>query len=169
MDNDPFDSYSAPGGGAFEATVDVRRAPEGICLVQLLNVESAISRNSGNRMWVWDFAIRSYLEPKEVGDDFNGELVKVYTALSKQAMWKLDETLRALGVPIAEGGAVKFKKEDVLGVVCKAAIKHSEYNGKPQVNIQALGAHPLGAGHREPLPDIHAPSPGFGGGEDIPF
>lgn len=168
--DDPFDQSFEGGivGGDFEATVDVRRAPEGICLVQLMNVTAERSKSSGNRMWVWEFAIRKYLDPADVGEDFNGEIVKVFTALSKSAMWKLEETLKALGVPIGEGGAVKFSKEQVLGVVCKAAIKHSVYNDKPQVNIQALGPHPSGAGTKEPLPDIHATPAGFGG-EDIPF
>lgn len=166
--DDPFSESGMIGGGDFETVVDNKRAPEGICIVQLMNVTSEISKTSGNRMWVWEFAIRNYTDPAEVGDEFNGEIVKVFTALSKSAAWKLEETLRALGVPIAEGGAVKFSKEQVLGVVCQASIKHQEYNNKTQVNIQALGAHPSGAGTKMPLPDIHTSSAGFGG-EEIPF
>lgn len=170
VSDDPFSNNGFDGGisgGEFEAVVDVRRAPEGICIVQLMNVSQERSKSSGNKMWVWEFAIRKYTDPAEVGDEFNGEIVKVFTALSKSAMWKLEETLKALGVKIGDAGAVKFSKDQVIGVVCKAAIEHSVYNDKPQVNIKALAPHPSGAGTKEPLPDIHGTSAGFG--EDIPF
>lgn len=165
MSDDPFATGAGFGYDEdFEIVVDVRRPPEGIAIVQLMNVENKVSK-SGNKMWVWDFIIRSYLEPDDVGNEFEGESITVFTALSKNAMWKLEETLTALGVKIGEGGAVKFKKEQLLGVCAKAVIKQGEYNNRPQTNIEALAPHPKGPGHKMDLPTMNHP----GADGDIPF
>jgi hypothetical protein len=151
MSDDPF-AGSVNNEEDFEVTVDVSRAPEGIAIVQLVNVSHEISRSSGNKMWVWEFVLCEYLEPNDVGEEFRGELLKVYTALSKAAMWKLEETLGALGVTIEGNGAVKFKKDELIGVIAKAVIKHNEFNGKIQVNIDALTVPTEGAGTKRDLP-----------------
>lgn len=167
-DDDPFDSSaegSAPAG-EFETTITASEiAPEGICMVQLVNVYRDVSKSSGTQMWVWEFALISYVDPLETGMQFANEIVKVYTSLSKSAMWKMEETVNALGIGIGDDGEVKFTKEDVLGTVAKAVIKHSEFGGRIRAGIDALAAPDEGAGHKQEL----SQTGGQDADADIPF
>lgn len=87
--------------------------------------------SKGNPMWVWTFAIL-------LGADA-GKEIKVFTALTAAAMWKLRETLSAFNIKGAEGGAAaKFKRSDVIGRYVIADIDDSTFEGRPASNVTKL-------------------------------
>ena len=80
----------------------------------------------GNPMWVWTFAI--------VHGDQSGKELKVWTALTAAALWKLVEVLDALKLGHVDGKA-KFKKNDVINKECYIVVEDSEYNGRKTSTI----------------------------------
>ena len=99
--------------------------PDGLYKVKCTNIEQSISKG-GNPMFVWDF---------EVQDGPNaGFMCKVFSAIAPAAMWKVAETVQALGVG-QTGQVVKFKRTDVIGKICGALIEQSEYEGKMRSSI----------------------------------
>ena len=63
-----------------------------------------------------------------------GREFKSFTAITPAAMWKVAETVQALGVG-QTGTVVKFKRTDVIGKECGAQIDISEYNGQERSSI----------------------------------
>lgn len=99
--------------------------PDGIYKVKCMNVEQTVSKG-GNPMFVWDFEVS---EGPHVG--FKS---KVFTAITPAAMWKVAETVIALGVG-QQGSVVKFKRSDVLNKECGAMFEQTEYEGKNRSQI----------------------------------
>lgn len=102
--------------------------PDGAYRVVCTNVEQQVSKG-GNPMFVWDFSIAS--------GDYAGRNFKVFTAITPAAMWKVAETVIALGVGQA-GEVVKFKRSDVINKECGAIIEQTEYDGKNRSQIQRV-------------------------------
>lgn len=102
--------------------------PDGNYRVKCLDVEQSVSKG-GNPMFVWDFQV--------VEGDYAGFESKVFTAITPAAMWKVAETVIALGVGQA-GEVVKFKRTDVVGKECGAAFEQTEYDGKTRSQISRL-------------------------------
>lgn len=99
--------------------------PDGTYKVKCLEVEQQVSK-SGNPMFVWTF---------EVSDGPHaGFQSKVFTAVTPAAMWKVAETVIALGVG-QQGQVVKFRRSDVIGKECGALIEATEYNGNTRSQI----------------------------------
>lgn len=103
--------------------------PDGTYRVKCVNVEQSVSKG-GNPMFVWDFSITS--DPK-----YADRTLKVFTAITPAAMWKVAETVEALGVG-QTGGVVKFKRSDVVGKECGALIEETEYNGNKRSQISRV-------------------------------
>lgn len=102
--------------------------PDGVYKVRCVNVEQSVSKG-GNPMFVWDF---------EVSDGPRaGFKSKVFTAITPAAMWKVAETVIALGVG-QQGSVVKFKRSDVLGKECGAMFETTEYDGKNRSQISRM-------------------------------
>lgn len=99
--------------------------PDGVYKVRCVNVEQTVSKG-GNPMFVWDFEVSE--GPK------TGFKSKVFTAITPAAMWKVAETVIALGVG-QQGSVVKFKRSDVLNKECGALFETSEYNGQNRSQI----------------------------------
>lgn len=99
--------------------------PDGSYKVKCLDVEQSVSKG-GNPMFVWTFQISE-------GDHLGFES-KVFTAITPAAMWKVAETVIALGVG-QTGSVVKFKRADVIGKECGAIFEKSEYNGQERSQI----------------------------------
>lgn len=99
--------------------------PDGNYKVKCLEVEQSVSK-SGNPMFVWTFQVCE-------GSHFGFES-KVFTAITPAAMWKVAETVMALGVG-QTGSVVKFKRTDVVGKECGALIEKTEYNGQERSQI----------------------------------
>lgn len=135
--SNPMPMPGAPTGGNaadnFEVDLtDVQESqfviPDGCYKVKCLEVEQSVSKG-GNPMFVWQFEISS--------GDYAGFQSKVFTAITPAAMWKVAETVQALGVGQV-GSMVKFKRTDVIGKECGALFEKTEYNGKYNSQISKL-------------------------------
>ena len=110
--------------------------PEGKYTGKLIDVEKSMSQ-AGNPMWVWTFVLTD--------GKFEGKEFKLYTALTPSAMWKLTETLEALGIGKA-GEAIKFDLGAVINTEVVMHITEDEYNGKPRNSLDKISAPANGAG-----------------------
>lgn len=117
-------STSAAANEAFEVDLseveDSYCIPDGIYAAKCVNVTQEVSK-SGNPMFTWEFEL--------VGGEYNGRQFRSWTAITPAAMWKVAETVQALGVG-QSGQVVKFKRSDVIGKACGLVIEKDEYNGK---------------------------------------
>lgn len=101
---------------------------DGNYLVTCTDVEQSVSKG-GNPMFVWTFQIAE--------GPHTGFESKVFTAITPAAMWKVAETVQALGVG-QTGSVVKFKRTDVVGKQCGALIEKTEYNGQERSQISKV-------------------------------
>lgn len=126
----PMPGASSSGAAdAFEVDLtnvqDGYTVPDGMYKARCIEVEQSVSQ-AGNPMFIWTFAIT---EDKYAGREF-----KSWTAITPAAMWKVAETVQALGVG-QTGQVVRFKRADVLNKDCGLLIEADEYNGKPSSKI----------------------------------
>lgn len=130
----PGDPSASAAASADEFAVDLTEVessglmPEGTYRVRCANVEQSVSKG-GNPMFVWDFEV--------VGGDHAGRILKVFTAITPAAMWKVAETVVALGIG-QTGSVVKFKRSDVIGKECGAVVEDTEYNGNKRSQISRV-------------------------------
>lgn len=135
--NNPFVNGPAPtaqgaASSADDFVVDLTDVessgliPAGAYRAKCVNVEQSVSKG-GNPMFVWDFEL--------VEGDGRGRILKVFTAITPAAMWKVAETVIALGVG-QTGEVVKFKRSDVIGKECGVTVEDTEYNGNVRSQIQ---------------------------------
>lgn len=99
--------------------------PDGNYKVVCTDIEQSVSKG-GNPMFVWSFEISE--------GPHAGFQSKVFTAITPAAMWKVAETVEALGVG-QTGTKVKFNRTDVLNKECGALFEKSEYNGQERSQI----------------------------------
>lgn len=102
--------------------------PDGVYKVKCVDIEQTVSKG-GNPMFAWTFDVSA--------GPHAGFQSKVFTALTPAAMWKVAETVEALGVG-QTGQVVKFKRSDVLNKECGAMFETSEYNGNTRSQISRL-------------------------------
>lgn len=102
--------------------------PDGVYKVKCVEIEQTVSR-SGNPMFTWTFEVSA-------GPNA-GFQSKVFTALTPAAMWKVAETVEALGVG-QTGQVVKFKRSDVINKECGALFEQNEYNGQTRSQISRV-------------------------------
>lgn len=102
--------------------------PDGIYRVKCIEIEQTVSKG-GNPMFAWTFEVSA--------GDHAGFQSKVFTALTPAAMWKVAETVEALGVG-QTGQVVKFKRSDVINKECGALFEQSEYNGQTRSSISRV-------------------------------
>ena len=102
--------------------------PDGVYRVKCIEIEQTVSKG-GNPMFVWTFEVSA--------GDYAGFQSKVFTALTPAAMWKVAETVQALGVG-QTGQVVKFKRSDVINKECGALIEETEYNGNIRSQISRV-------------------------------
>lgn len=102
--------------------------PDGNYKVKCIEVEQSVSKG-GNPMFVWTFEINE--------GDYTGRRFKSFTAITPAAMWKVAETVIALGVG-QTGSVVRFKRTDVVGKECGALIEKTEYNGQERSQISRV-------------------------------
>ena len=99
--------------------------PEGTYRVRCIDVEQSVSK-SGNPMFVWTFVV--------IGTPNAGHELKVFTAITPAAMWKVAEVVIALGIG-QTGQTVKFQRSDVINRECGAMVETSKYNDKDSSSI----------------------------------
>lgn len=116
------DSFEVDLSGVQENSFTI---PDGNYKVKCIDIEQNVSKG-GNPMFVWTF---------EISDGpHTGFQSKVFTAITPAAMWKVAETVQALGVG-QTGSVVKFKRTDVINKECGALIEQTEYNGTTRSQI----------------------------------
>ena len=71
--------------------------------------------------------------PEGTGDQAGFQL-KSFTAITPAAMWKVAETVEALGVG-QTGTVVKFKRSDVINRECGLVVEDNDYNGSVRSSI----------------------------------
>ena len=125
--------FSAPNNDAFEVDLsDVQdqsyAIPDGTYKAKCIEVSQDVSK-SGNPMFVWEFEITE--------GQYAGRTFKSWTAITPAAMWKVAETVIALGIG-QQGQVVKFKRQDVLNKECGLVMEQDEYNGKPTSRISRV-------------------------------
>lgn len=118
--------------------------PDGKYEVKCTGVTSQESE-AGNPMFVWNMVIT---KGQYAGMDF-----PIFTALTQAAMWKLTETLEALGFDSTVGKKNKLNKSDARGRMAIATMKQEvqkkgKGKGKKRSVIQSLEEHPKGAGYK---------------------
>lgn len=124
------------------------KVPDGLYKMVCNEVEQTVSK-SGNPMFVWTFAVSQ--------GEYAGREFKVFTAITPAAMWKVAETVVALGVG-QTGQVVKFKRSDVIGKECGALIEETEYNGQVRsqisrvMSLKDMADQQEGAGFESALP-----------------
>lgn len=119
-DNFEVDLTDTKGGGF--------TIPDGNYRVKCIDIEQSVSKG-GNPMFVWSFEVSE--------GPHAGFQLKVFTAITPAAMWKVAETVEALGVG-QTGSVVKFKRTDVVGKECGALVEQSEYNGNTRSQISRV-------------------------------
>ena len=112
--------------------------PEGEYLGKVIDIEKTTSK-AGNPMWVWTFTI--------VDGKYSGMEFKLFTALTPAALWKLSETLMALGIG-GPGEKVKFEPKEVLNTLAVLHLVEDEYNGKKRNSLDKISEPATGAGKK---------------------
>ncbi len=128
----PGASPKASANDSFEVDLsevsDGFTIPDGNYRVKCVEIEQSVSKG-GNPMFVWTFEISEGAHA--------GFQSKVFTAITPAAMWKVAETVIALGVG-QTGSVVKFKRQDVIGKECGALFEKTEYNGQERSQISRV-------------------------------
>lgn len=128
----PMPGNTAPANDDFSIDLtDVQdnfKVPDGLYKMRCQDVEQSVSKG-GNPMFVWTFVV--------IEGEYTGREFKVFTAITPAAMWKVAETVMALGVGQV-GQVVKFKRTDVVGKECGALIEETEYNGQVRSQISRV-------------------------------
>lgn len=102
---------------------------------QHLGYVSAVERQTskaGNPMIVFSATVYR--------GEWAGKTNKVYCALTPDALWKLDQTLEAIGVQ-GQGAKMSFaelKARALRTFVTMVVIDGGEYNGRPQTQLDSL-------------------------------
>ena len=102
--------------------------PDGNYKAKCIDVEQSVSK-SGNPMFVWTFEICE--------GEHKGFQSKVFAAITPAAMWKVAETVQALGVG-QSGSVVRFKRTDVINKECGIFVEQTEYNGQNRSQISKV-------------------------------
>ena len=102
--------------------------PDGNYEVACIDIEQSVSKG-GNPMFIWTFEVAN--------GNYKGFQSKVFTAITPAAMWKVAETVQALGVG-QTGSVVKFNRSDVINKHCGAYIEKTEYNGSSRSQISKV-------------------------------
>lgn len=104
--------------------------PNGEYRLRCVDIEREVSKSSNNPMWTWTFVI--------VDGPHGGKEFKMWTALTAGALWKLEQTVVALGVHSAGASRLRFSKSDVIGKQCIGVFKQEEYQGRMGSKIDML-------------------------------
>lgn len=116
-----FSDVPEGGGGGF-------RIPEGEYTVKVDEVKKGVSSND-NEQFEWIF--------KGVSGKAKGKTFYFYTPLVEQALWKLRETLTALGLEVPEG-PMDIDLDELTDLEGVAMVEDDEYKGKIRSKISGF-------------------------------
>lgn len=136
----PTDPFGGSAAGGFEFTLDIPLnadnpswfIPAGAHAAKLLDVESKTSK-SGNPMLVWTYVVTA--------GESAGKEIKNFTVMSPAAMWKVTETIKALGVSYEPGKQLRFSREQVINTEVVLVISEEVYNEQKRSKIDKV-LHP---------------------------
>lgn len=100
--------------------------PEGVYEVQIAKVEETKSKTSGNPMLKVEFTV--------LEDPYNGRKVWANYGMTAEAMWKIQELFKSIGMPT--DGTVEIDSSELIGLTCRAKIAQREYQGDIQNEIK---------------------------------
>jgi len=112
---------SGGGGGGFQI-------PEGEYAMIVDSVEMGTSGN-GNEQIMWQF--------KGTQGKAKGKTFYFYTPLVEQALWKLRQTLEALGADVPDS-AMDIDLDELEGIECVGTVEDDEYQGKKRSKLVGL-------------------------------
>ena len=112
------------GGGSFHI-------PEGDYLMKCTGCTPQIAKSSGNEMLGFTFI---GIEGKSKGRKF-----WLYCVLIPEALWKLRQTLTALGIDTPDDPS-GFDPADVIGVEVVGTVVDNEYEGRTNSKVNAISA-----------------------------
>lgn len=116
-----FTDVEVGGGGSFHI-------PEGEYGMKVDSVELGESEN-GNEMISWIF--------KGTEGKAKGKTFYFYTPLVEQALWKLRETLEALGVEVPDS-VMEIELDDLIDLEATGIVEDDEYRGKTKSKLAGL-------------------------------
>lgn len=136
----------------FEADLsDEGLVPEGYYKAKIVDVAQEIS-SKGDPMYVWTFVL--------VETEHAGRSLKLWTVRTPAAMWKLSETLVALGLG-APGQKARFKRSQALNTLCTIEVTQEPYNGRITNSVASVSPPPEGIGFKAPTVGVPA--------QELPF
>lgn len=115
--------------------VDPKLVPEGVYRCRCTDIVEETSK-ANNPMWTWDFVI--------VGGEQDGKELKMWTALTDKALWKLRDVMEGLQIPKDANSEYVFDPEDVMKMDLIVQVEVEEYKGQDKSTIAAIFAasHP---------------------------
>lgn len=141
MGYDPTQGAPPEEGQAdlFEADLSTEaQIPVGTHPAVLTDLFKDVSQ-SGNDMWVWEFTFQ------------DSKTLRMYTALTAAAAWRLAQVVRALQLPMVENRA-KFSVKDALGRWAMLQVEHKTFDGQLRAQISMIKPWPQG----QPTPKSEA-------------
>jgi hypothetical protein len=108
-----------------------------------------LSQSSGNPMLTWVFQIE---EGEFAGMDFT-----LWTPLVDTTMWKVMDTLTALGIPWKPGTPLDLNPKQVKNILVRMRIVDDNFQGRDRSKLQAVLPHPDGAGTKAAGPGFKVP------------
>ncbi len=148
MTMQPGDPFGVPSDINDTFSVDLSNTqeggdvPEGTYIGRCRDVKSDTSK-AGLPMWVWTFEIIQ-------GPQTGRELMQ-WTSLSEKALWKVAQTVAALGLGKA-GEKLSFSKAQALGRVCVLVVTKYTRDGKERTSLDEVQRLPEAATQNSVLP-----------------
>lgn len=96
------------------------------------------SKSSGNPMLTWTFTMEE--------GDFMGMDFTLWTSLTANAMFKLADTLTALGIKWEPGVPLNLSSKEVKNKLVRMDIVDDNYEGRERSKLRGILPHPDGAG-----------------------
>ena len=130
---DPFATPARSNEAMFEidltgvTTGPSWQIPVGVHPAKLVDVQRGTSQ-AGNNKLVWILQI--------IGGASRGKQQQFHTALTQPAMWKVGETVEALGLG-ESGGRLTFSQADAIGRVCAVVVEEQigrDNISRPQIS-----------------------------------
>lgn len=116
---------------------------------QLLGMVHGRSKSSDNPMLTWTFTMYK--------GDFRGMDFTLYTPLSENSMWKLADTLTALGVKWEPGVKVSIKSKELKGTLVRMKIVDDKFEDRDRSKLSGILPHPDGAGTKAKVKGFQVP------------
>jgi len=113
----------------FSSIPDLEPIPAGVYPAVVADIELRESKTTSNPYLNWTFEITA--------PEYLGRRVWLVTGLSPEALWKLRETLEALGEQDLSG-EIDFDPQDYIGETCRVVVSQEVYNGRTRNRVDSV-------------------------------